>query len=73
MNGARLFTGSWRQFKGELKKHWAQLSDCDLRGSRGRLRRIPPSYFKNAMASKKRISSTGQRIGASGVDGGNNR
>ena len=29
MNKGR-FKGSWRHFKGELKKHWIQLSDNDL-------------------------------------------
>jgi len=29
------FKGSWRQFKGELKKHWGQFTDNDLLEAEG--------------------------------------
>jgi uncharacterized protein YjbJ (UPF0337 family) len=35
------FKGSWRQLKGELKKHWDQLSDRDLMEAEGDYDKFP--------------------------------
>jgi uncharacterized protein YjbJ (UPF0337 family) len=32
---ANVFKGSWRQFKGELKKKWGELTDDDLTEAEG--------------------------------------
>ncbi len=29
------FKGNWKQFKGEIKKHWAKLTDNDLMEAEG--------------------------------------
>ncbi len=55
MNGARHFSGSWRQFKGELKKHWAQFSDCDLLEAEADYDEFPRLFQKRHGEQKKDI------------------
>jgi len=55
MNGARDFTGSWRQCRGEMKKHWAQLSDCDPLKAEADYDEVPRLFQKRHVKQKKDI------------------
>ena len=49
------FKSSWRQFKGELKKYWDQLSDDDLQQAEGDYDNFPRVIQKDYFEQKQEV------------------